>query len=69
MTTTANSGAGSLRQAVLDNNTGGGGFICCSVTGTIVLTGGQLTLTKPVNITGPGANLLTVRANGNGRVF
>jgi hypothetical protein len=66
------SGAGSLRQAVTDaNNTPGADLITFQpeLTGTITLTGGQLTVTDSANIFGPGANLLTVSGNHASRVF
>jgi hypothetical protein len=65
-------GAGSLRQAVNDNNGLGGSntiVFSNSVTGTITLTGGELLITKDVTIVGPGVSVLTVSGNTNGRVF
>jgi len=67
-----NSGAGSLRQAILDNNgLGGGNTIAFSntVTGTITLSGSELVITAPVSIAGPGANILAVCGNNSVRVF
>ena len=66
------SGAGSLRQAVNDNNnTLGGGTVCFlpGLTGTITLTSGALTLSRSVTINGPGANVITVSGNNAARVF
>jgi hypothetical protein len=66
------SGAGSLRQAISDNNaTAGGNTIVISniVTGTITLTGGQLVISKILTLIGPGANVLAVSGNHAGRVF
>jgi len=68
---TNNSGPGSLRQAILDNNAlGGGNTINFSnfVAGTISLSV-ELTILAPVNIRGPGANVVSVSGNNNGRVF
>jgi CSLREA domain-containing protein len=40
-----------------------------SITGRMGLTGGQLSLTKPATIIGPGARLLEISGNAQGRVF
>ncbi|HVM48010.1 MAG TPA: choice-of-anchor Q domain-containing protein [Candidatus Acidoferrum sp.] len=66
------SGAGSLRQAILDNkNLGGGNTILFSnvVTGTITLTTGELLISNNVTILGPGPNVLAVSGNAASRVF
>jgi len=72
VTTLADSGDGSLRQAVLDANALPGadtirfadGFV-----GTIGLTGGQLSIADHLTIDGPGADRLAVSGNGQSRVF
>jgi hypothetical protein len=67
-----NSGPGSLRQAIIDNNgLGGGNVIIFSniVTGTITLTTGELGINTNVTIVGPGPQTLTVSGNNNSRVF
>src|SRR5688572_7339484 len=67
---TDDSDAGSLRQAVLDANaTPGADTIDFSVTGTITLTSGQLTVTDDLTIDGPGAASLTVSGNNTTRVM
>jgi len=70
---TNDSGAGSLRQAVLDANANPGpdtiNFASSLNGGTIVLTSGQLSITDALQINGPGANLLAVSGNANSRVF
>src|SRR5690242_20913203 len=60
------SGPGSLRQAILDANAGGGGDITFSnVTGKITL-GSQLPLiTANLNILGPGTNGITVSGSNH----
>jgi hypothetical protein len=66
------SGSGSLRQAILDNNgLGGGNTITFSntVAGTITLSNGELAVSAPVTVLGPGAGLVAISANHNGRVF
>jgi hypothetical protein len=66
------SGAGSLRQAILDNDGLGGGnsiYFSSNVIGTITLTSGSLVMNMSGQIFGPGANLLAVSGNHNGRVF
>jgi len=71
VTNTNDSGAGSLRQAILDANANSGSDIidATGVTGTITLTTGQLSITDGVTISGPGANLLSVSGNNSSRVF
>lgn len=70
VTTINDSGFGSLRQAILDANTGGGGDIIFSnVTGTITLLSSLPALAANINITGPGTNLLTISGNSQFQVF
>ncbi|HBU01114.1 MAG TPA: hypothetical protein DEB20_00850 [Acidimicrobiaceae bacterium] len=69
---TNDSGAGSLRQAVLDANANAGADTITfdpSVTGTITLTSGQIAITDTVTITGPGATALEVSGNDASRIF
>lgn len=63
VTNNNDSGAGSLRQAILDSNaTGGGSSINFKITsGTIQLLTQLPCLCDSVDIRGPGANLVTVR--------
>lgn len=65
------SGAGSLRDAILQANaTTGADEIDFSVTGDIDLDSGQLTITDALTITGPGsANLSVNQTASNSRVF
>ncbi len=67
---TNDSGAGSLRQAILDNNAFGGNTITFSsgVTGAITLAS-VLEITTDATILGPGAKVLTVSGNAVDRVF
>ncbi len=70
--TNSDSGPGSLRQVISDNNTLGGGnniIFSNAVTGTITLTSGQLVISKDLILIGPGANVLTVSGNNASRVF
>jgi hypothetical protein len=65
-------GAGSLRQAILDNDGLGGGnsiYFSSNVSGTITLTSGSLVMTMSGQIIGPGAKVLAVSGNHNGRIF
>jgi len=63
-------GAGSLRQAILDaNSNAGADVINFSITGTISLTSGQISVTDALTITGPGMNLLTINQTTDNRVF
>jgi predicted outer membrane repeat protein len=66
VTNSADSGAGTLRQAILDASPSGGDTINFAVTGVITLTIGELAIAKNLTITGPGANVLTVRRNPAG---
>ncbi len=68
------SGAGSLRQAILDANAAAGDDIitfASGLTGTINLAGALPALSTNITINGPGADLLTVRRDTGGdyRIF
>ena len=65
------SGAGSLRQAILNVNMDASDTITFApnVTGTITLTSGQLMISHNLTLTGPGANVLAVSGNHTSRVF
>jgi hypothetical protein len=69
----ADSGPGSLRQAILDANASPGPdlirFGHDARDGTIVLTGGQLNITDDLTIEGTGADRLAVSGNDASRVF
>ncbi|HVE58033.1 MAG TPA: FG-GAP-like repeat-containing protein [Pyrinomonadaceae bacterium] len=83
VTNTNDSGAGSLRQAVLDSNVNNQNdtivfdMTVFSTPQTITLTSGQIVIlpdravgiSKTLTISGPGANLLTINGNNNGRIF
>ena len=73
VTNLADGGPGSLRQAVLDANANAGTddiqFTGAGAAGSITLTTGQLELSDPVTITGPGAAALAVSGNDQSRVF
>jgi uncharacterized repeat protein (TIGR01451 family) len=58
VTSNADSGPGSLRQAIKDACTGS--TISFNVTSPITLTTAELLINKDLTITGPGANVLTV---------
>ncbi len=69
---TADSGAGSLRQAILDACPGAIITFASPLfdsTQMITLTSGQLLINKNLTITGPGANLLSISGNNASRVF
>src|ERR1051326_2360654 len=61
VTSVADSGTGTLRQAILDASSSGGDTINFAVTGVITLTSDGLSIAKNLTISGPGANMLTVR--------
>ncbi len=69
VTTLADAGAGSLRQALLDTPAGGIVDFQPGLTGTITLTTGELAITKDLHIAGPGADVITVSGNNASRVF
>lgn len=72
VTNTTNAGAGSLRQAITDANNAAGPdrvVFDAGVAGTILLTGGQITITDAVEILGPGADVLTISGNDASRIF
>ncbi|HEV3119327.1 MAG TPA: hypothetical protein VGY58_19890, partial [Gemmataceae bacterium] len=72
VTNTNDSGAGSLRQAILAANANPGldtVSFTGGLNGTIVLTSGQLSITDGLTIIGPGANVLAVSGNSSSRVF
>jgi parallel beta-helix repeat protein len=76
VTNTADSGAGSLRQAILNANasvnvpdTISFDATAFATPQTITLTSGELLITDDLTINGPGVGLLTVSGNNASRVF
>ena len=68
----ADSGPGSLRQAILTANADPSPdtiTFADGLQGTLTLTSGELLLSNSVTITGPGANVLAVSGNNASRVF
>lgn len=68
---TNDSGAGSLRQAILDANGSAGADVVSipsTVTGTIFLSD-EIPISDPVTITGPGQALLTIDGQTDYRIF
>jgi len=68
VTNTNDSGPGSLRNALAVANDGDT-IDATGVSGTIVLTSGELQINHNVTINGPGAGNLAVNGNGTFRVF
>jgi hypothetical protein len=68
VTTNADSGAGSLREAIASSCEGGTIAFALSVVSPITLTSG-LSIEKSLTFQGPGAALLTLSGNQKGRVF
>jgi hypothetical protein len=67
----ADSGAGTLRQAILNANTTAGADdieFQSSLSGTITLTSGELAISDSVSITGPAAGV-TISGNNSSRIF
>src|SRR2546421_2596465 len=72
VTTLADSGAGTLRQAVDDaNNAAGADSIDfeAGLSGTIALTTGELVVTEELSILGPGAGVIAISGNNASRIF
>src|SRR5438132_2516964 len=66
------SGAGSLRQAVLDANAHAGAdqiAFATGLRGTITLTTAQLSITDSVTINGLGSNRISISGRDTSRVF
>src|SRR6266576_2810114 len=68
VSSTADSGAGTLRAA-LASAANGDTIDASGVTGTILLTSGELLVPNSVTILGPGPANLAVNGNAAGRVF
>jgi hypothetical protein len=60
-------GPGSLRDAI--GQARSGDTIVFAVSGTIVLTGGEIAISKDLDIEGPGAALLSISGNNRSRIF
>src|SRR5262249_34211588 len=73
VTNTNDSGAGSVRQAIIDSCPGSTITFDPSLTtggpATITLTSGELVINNSVTIQGPAANLLEISGNNGSRVF
>ena len=67
VTSAADSGSGSLRQAI--SSASAGDTINVSVGGTIVLTSGALPIRQNLTIIGPGPNMLAIDGNHSSRIF
>lgn len=66
VTNTNDSGAGSLRQAIIDAASGDTINFSLPASSTITLTSGELLINKNLTISGPGANLLPVQRSTAG---
>src|SRR5215470_1465012 len=66
---TLDSGPGSLRDALAHATNFETITFCPSLTGTIVLTNGELVVSNSVTILGPGPGSLAVSGNSASRVF
>jgi hypothetical protein len=68
VTNTNDSGSGSLRQALAIANDGDT-IDATGISGVIILTSGELLVSKSVTINGAGADVLSVDGNTTSRVF
>jgi len=70
VTTIADSGAGSLRSAIVTAGSGDTITFAAALAGaTITLTSGEIAITKSLAIQGLGANQLTISGNNSSRIF
>jgi hypothetical protein len=69
VTTLNDAGLGSLRDAIAITASGGTVDFQAGLSGTIILTSGELAITRDLTIAGPGADLITVSGNHTSRVF
>ncbi len=69
VTNNADSGSGSLRQAVIDACPGSTISFAGGLASPIALTSGEIAINANLTITGPGASLLSVSGSGLSRVF
>lgn len=69
VTSAADSGPGSLRQAVAKAKSGSIITFRLRKHGKIVLTGGAIAIAKNLTISGPGASALSISANGKSQLF
>jgi hypothetical protein len=69
VTNTNDNGSGSLRAAIDSAQDGDAINFDVSVTGTIILTSGEVLVNKSITISGPGASTLAVDGNHTSRVF
>src|SRR5205823_868354 len=69
VTTTNDTGTGSLRERIDATGIGDTIVFAASVRGTITLTNGDLVLRRDTFIVGPGPNLLTISGFGTNGVF
>ncbi len=69
VTSTADSGGGSLRSAITDAAAAGESDIYLTTSGMITLLSALPEISQDVNIIGPGANALTVSGNDANQVF
>lgn len=68
VTSNADNGPGSLRYIVTTACSGSTITFATSIT-SIALTSGEISINKAINITGPGANVLTVSGSNLSRIF
>jgi len=68
VTTPNDDGQGSLRQVIADANPGSTITFAASVRGTIMLTSGDLSFTRSLTLSGPGAQSLAISGGKSGHI-
>lgn len=69
VTNNNDNGPGSLRQVIANSASGDTISFDPSVAGAIVLTSGEVPITKSLTMIGPGREMLTVNGNSGSRIF
>src|SRR6056297_3165806 len=69
VTNTSDSGAGSLRQAIADVDTGGTISFDNALSGDVITLSSEITINKSLTIQGLGADKLSVSGNNSNRIF
>jgi hypothetical protein len=69
VTNTFDSGSGSLRETIASAHSGDAITFAPSISGTIVLSSGEIIVDKDIKIMGPSAAQLAISGNNSSRIF